>query len=153
MRHRKLIIPASLVLALLLVGCAKNANTVPQTPFQKVALYNGVLAESNHAATDAAIALQKSGTLTVSQTLLFLNYTERVATASKAIAVLQQSSGDWPTVAAQIKILLGAVSPPGGFSDWLTGPQSKTLLDAMTGIAGAIYGLMVTDMKANGRNV
>ena len=145
MRHTKRIAaPVALVLALLLVGCIKpGANpAVYQTPAQRVAVYNGILAESNRAATDAAIALQKSGALTTNQTLLFLDYTERVATASKAIAVLQQSPADWPTVAAQIKIVLGSVSPPGNFSGWLAEPQSKALLDAMTGITGAIQSIL-----------
>lgn len=139
MRHnRKLAAPVALVLALLLVGCAKNPNTVPQTPFQRVAVYNGVLAESNNALTSGVIQLQKSGVLTTNQTLQVLDYTERVANASKAVAIIQQTPGDWSVDAAQIRVVLMAVSPPGNFSAWLSDPQSKQVLDSLGGLQNAL---------------
>lgn len=140
-------VPVIFVLALLMVGCAKNNTVNLQTPAQRVSVYNGILAESNKAVTSGAITLQKSGVLTVSQTSQFLDYTEKVAIASKAVATLQLSPGDWVTVSTQIKVIFSAVSPPSNFATWLNGTQGKSLLDSMTSIQSTIQSILLEASK------
>ena len=84
-----------------------------KTPAQRVAVYNGVLAESVRAATETAIGFERSGVLTRAQVLQVLDYTERVANTSKAVAIIQQTPGDWKVVAPQIRALLNSIAPLG----------------------------------------
>ena len=126
-RLHNLLFPA-LIIALLFVGCAPKNQTVNlKTPSQRVAVYNGILAESNRSAAETAITLQRAGLLTVSQCSQMLDYTSRVANASKAVAVLQQTPGDWPVVAKQIKTVLDTISPPGNFGQWVGGAKGAQL--------------------------
>jgi hypothetical protein len=128
------------MLALLfLTGCQKQIGVNGKTPEQRVAVYNGILAEANRSATAGVISLQKSGVLTVAQTSLILDYTVRVANTSKAVAVLQQSAGDWTVVSKQIKAVLDALSPPGDFAKWLgAGPQGLEILATLNAIQDSI---------------
>jgi hypothetical protein len=48
------------------MGCQKQLGVDLKTPAQRVAVYNGILAESNRAATAGVISLQKSGVRTAS---------------------------------------------------------------------------------------
>ena len=141
MRKRKLALV--LILALLALGCApKNTSVNLKTPSQRVTVYNGILAESNRAATETAITLQRSGLLTVSQCSQVLDYTSRVANASKAVAVLQQSPGDWPVVARQIKTVLDSISPPGNFGAWVGGAKGAQLEAMLSSITETILTIL-----------
>jgi hypothetical protein len=107
---------ASLLLALAVFifapACRRSTSLErDKTPAQRVAVYNGVLAESVRAATETAIDLQRSGILTRAQVLQVLDYTERVANTSKAVAIIQQTPGDWTVLAPQIRALLNSISP------------------------------------------
>ena len=123
--------PVLLALAVVILApaCHRRTPLELNTPTQRVAVYNGILAESVHAATEAAIGLERSGVLTRAQVLQVLDYTERVANSSKAVAVIQQTSGDWTVLAPQIRTVLNSISPPGDFAGWLgaTPEQAKEL--------------------------
>jgi hypothetical protein len=123
----------SLALAILVItpACRRSTPLDLQTPAQRVAVYNGVLAESVRAATETAIDLERSGVLTRAQVLEVLDYTERVANTSKAVAVIQQTPGDWAVVAQQIRTVLNSISPPGDIATWLsTSPAEAKVLSA-----------------------
>jgi len=60
-----------------------------------------------------------------------LDYTERVANSSKAVAVIQQTPGDWTVLAPQIRTVLNSISPPGDFARWLSAtPAEAKVLSA-----------------------
>jgi type IV pilus biogenesis protein CpaD/CtpE len=144
---RKLIIsklPFSIILALLLVGCAKNNTVNLQTPAQRVAVYNGILAESNRALVTGVIVLQQNKVLTVSQTRTVLVYSDRVLNASTAVAVLQQSPGDWVVNALQIKVILDQITPSGDILKLFGAntEQSKVVLASITSIQSAIQSIL-----------
>jgi|WetSurMetagenome_2_1015567.scaffolds.fasta_scaffold311143_3 hypothetical protein len=134
--HRTYIRRASVFLALtaftLTPACHRSTSLeLTNTPAQRVAVYNGVLAESVRAATEAAIGFDRSGVLTRAQVLQVLDYTERVANSSKAVAVIQQTPGDWTVLAPQIRTVLNSISPPGDFARWLSAtPAEAKVLSA-----------------------
>jgi hypothetical protein len=104
----------ALCLALVLTtACSHNAGIQTQTPAQRVAVYNSILADSTHAITQTCIGLQKSGTLSAAQTAAVLDYLYKIAAASQAIALLQKSDRPWSEVAPQIQALLVKITPPG----------------------------------------
>lgn len=143
--RRKAAVSVSLLLVLILAGCHKTTTVNLKTPAQRVAVYNGILAESNRAATAGVIALQKSSVLTVAQASTILDYTGRVANASKAVAVLQQTPGDWAVVSKQIQAVLLAVLPPtGNVATWLNGPQGSQVLAAINSVQETIR-LLITE--------
>jgi hypothetical protein len=121
--HRTNIRRACMLLALAIVifapACRRSTSLELKTPAQRVAVYNGVLAESVRAATETAIALERSGVLTRAQVLQVLDYTERVANSSKAVAVIQQTPGEWTVVAPQIRTVLNSIVLPGDLAKWL----------------------------------
>jgi hypothetical protein len=124
----------SLALAVVIFAPACRRSTsleIEKTPAQRVAVYNGVLAESVRAATETAIDLEGSGVLTRAQSLQVLDYTERVANASNAVAVIQQTPGDWTVVAQQIRTVLNSISPAGDIANWLSSsPAEAKVLSA-----------------------
>jgi hypothetical protein len=133
--HRTYVQRAGMLLALVIVSltpaCRRSTPLELKTPAQRVAVYNGVLAESVRAATETAIDLGRSGVLTRAQVLQVLDYTERVANTSKAVAVIQQTPGDWAVVAGQIRAVLNSISPPGDIAKWLsTSPAEARVLSA-----------------------
>jgi thiamine transporter ThiT len=138
-----------LIPLLFLLACQKNVNTTPLTPVQKIAVYNGILAESNKALVTGVIQLNTSKVLTVSQTSLVLDYSLRVANASKAVAILQQNQGNWNVIAGQIKIVLDQVVPSGDILKTLgaTGEQGKVVLSTITSIQSAISSILVEAAK------
>ena len=138
-----------LALALALSGCAaKNPATInPQTPAQRMLVYNGVLAESNHALASGVIVLQKSGVLSVTQTSQILGYSERVANASNAVAVIQQAPGDWAKVGPQIKAILNAISPPGDFMAWLGAAPGSPAQASLNGILSVVQLMLAEASK------
>ena len=133
--HRTHIRRAAMLLALAIVifapACRRSTPLELKTPAQRIAVYNGVLAESVRAATETTINLQRSGVLTRAQVLQVLDYTERVANSSKAVAVIQQTPGEWIVVAPQIRAVLNSISPPGDFAKWLSStPEEAKALSA-----------------------
>ena len=121
---------ASLLLALAVFifapACRRSTSLVlDKTPAQRVAVYNGVLAESVRAATETAIGFERSGILTRAQVLQVLDYTERAANTSKAVAIIQQTPGDWTVLAPQIRTVLNNISPPGDFAKWLSATPAE----------------------------
>jgi hypothetical protein len=138
-------ISVSLLLVLALVGCQKTATVNLKTPAQRVAVYNGILAESTRAATTGVISLQKSNVLTVAQAGMVLDYTSRVANASKAVAVLQQTPGEWSVVSKQIHAVLVAVAPPSSsITAWLNSAQAAQVLVAVNSVQETIQ-LLITE--------
>lgn len=139
---------ARLFLALAVVifapACRRSTSLELKTPAQRVAVYNGVLAESVRAATEAAIGFERSGILTRAQVLQVLAYTERVANTSKAVAIIQQAPGDWSVLAPQIRTVLNSISPPGDFAKWLsaTPAEAKVLSACMDAIQSTVTILM-----------
>jgi hypothetical protein len=139
---------ASLLLALAVFiftpACRRSTSLELKTPAQRVAVYNGVLAESVRAATEAAIGFERSGILTRVQVLQVLDYTERVANTSKAVAIIQQTPGDWSVVAPQIRTVLNSISPPGDFARWLsaTPAEAQVLSACMDAIQSTVTILM-----------
>jgi hypothetical protein len=139
---------ASLLLALAVIifipACRRSTSLELKTPAQRVAVYNGVLAESVRAATEAAIGFERSGVLTRAQVLQVLDYTERVANTSKAVAIIQQTPGDWSVVAPQIRTVLNSISPPGDFARWLsaTPAEAQVLSACMDAIQSTVTILM-----------
>lgn len=129
---------------LFLISCQRSVNTTPQTPAQRVAVYNGILAESNRAVVTGVIVLQKSSVLTVSQTRVVLVYCDRVVNASTAVAVLQQSPGDWGVTALQIKVVLDQITPSGDILKLFGAntEQSKVVLASITSIQSAIQSML-----------
>ena len=121
--HRTNIRRASMLLALaifiLAPACRRSTSLDLKTPAQRVAVYNGVLAESVRSATETAIALERSGVLTRAQVLQVLDYTGRVANSSKAVAVIQQTPGDWTVLAPQIRTVLNSIVLPSDLAKWL----------------------------------
>ena len=134
---RRATISLALAVVIFAPACRRSTSLeIEKTPAQRVAVYNGVLAESVRAAAETAIDLERSGVLTRAQVLQVLDYTERVANASKAVAVIQQTPGDWTVVARQIRTVLNTISPPGDIAKWLSSSpaEAKVLsacLDAM----------------------
>ena len=133
----------SMALAVLIFAPACRRSTpleLEKTPAQRVAVYNGVLAESVRGTTETAIALERSGVLTRAQVLQVLDYTERVANSSKAVAVIQQTPGDWTRVAPQIRTVLNCISPPGDFARWLSGTpaEAKALSASLDAIQATV---------------
>jgi hypothetical protein len=121
----------ALAIVTLTPACRRSTALDLKTAAQRVAVYNGVLAESVRAATETAIDLERAGVLTRAQVLQVLDYTERVANTSKAVAVIQQTPGDWAVVAGQIRAVLNSISPPGDIAKWLsTSPAEARVLSA-----------------------
>lgn len=126
---------AMIVPLLSLMGCAQKQTTVTiKTPAQRVAVYNGTLAELNKAATAGVIGLQKSGVLTVAQALVITDYTLKVATASKSVATIQQNPGDWLVMSKQIQNILGQLPLPANVSGLISGPQAAQVLSIFTSL-------------------
>jgi len=130
----------ALATVILLPACRRNTALELKTPAQRVAVYNGVLAESVHAATEAAISLEGAGVLTRAQALRVLDYTGRAASASNAVALIQQKPGDWTVLAPQIRTALNNISPPGELATWLTASpaQSKELSACLDAVQSAV---------------
>ncbi len=95
-----------------LAACSRRTTVQVQTPAQRVAVYNSILADSTHAITQACIGLQKSGSLSTEQTAAVLDYLYKIAAASKTIALWQKSESPWSEVAPQIQALLVKIVPP-----------------------------------------
>jgi hypothetical protein len=133
---------AAMALALLMLIPACRRATAPdlRTRAQRIAVYNGVLAEAVRAAAETAISLQQSGTLTKEQTLMALDYAGRAATVSKAIADIQQTSGEWEVLVLQIQTVLNTISPPDDFARWLgaTPQEAKDLYACLDALNAAI---------------
>ena len=135
---------ARLFLALAVVifapACRRSTSLELQTPAQRVAVYNGVLAESIRTATEAAIGLGRSGVLSRAQVLHVLDYTERVANSSKAVAIIQQTSGDWTVLAPQIRAVLNNILPSDDFARWLgaTPDEAKVLFASLVAIQSTV---------------
>ena len=128
---RRGVVLVALAIVSFVPACRRNTPLELKTPAQRVAVYNGVLAESIHAATEAAIGLERSGVLTRAQVLRVLDYTGRAASASNAVALIQQTPGDWTVLAPQIRTALKSISPPGDLAMWLGAtPQQATELSA-----------------------
>ncbi|RPI18081.1 MAG: hypothetical protein EHM65_02500 [Acidobacteriales bacterium] len=143
---------ATVFLALAIVtfvpACRRSTPLELRTPAQRVAVYNGVLAESVRAATEAAIGLERSGVLTRPQVLQVLDYTERVAHSSKAVAVIQQTPGDWTVLAPQIRTVLNSISPPGDFARWLGGtPEAAKASSASLDALQATVAIMIREVS------
>jgi hypothetical protein len=135
----------SLALAVVIFAPACRRSTpleLAKTPAQRVAVYNGVLAESARAATEAAIGFERSGVLTRAQVLQVLDYTERVANTSKAVAIIQQTPGDWTVLAPQIRALLNSSSPLGA-----TPAEAKTLSACLDAIQSTVTILILEVSK------
>jgi hypothetical protein len=151
--HRTNFRRATMLLAAAIViftpACRRNTPLELKTPSQRVAVYNGVLAESVRAATETAINLQRSGVLTRAQVLLVLDYTERVAISSKAVAVIQQTPGEWTVVAPQIRTVLNSISPPGDFAKWLstTPDEAKAMSACLDAIQSTVAILILEASK------
>ena len=139
----------ALATVILLPACRRNTALELKTPAQRVAVYNGILAESVHAATEAASGLERSGILTRAQVLQGLGYTGRAANASKAVAVIQQTPGDWTALAPLIRTALNNISPPGEIASWLAASpaQAKELSASLDAIQSAVTVLMVEVAK------
>ena len=115
----------ALAIFILAPACRRSTSLDLKTPAQRVAVYNGVLAESVRAATETAIGFERSGILTRAQVLQVLDYTERAANTSKAVAIIQQTPGDWTVLAPQIRTVLNNISPPGDFAKWLSATPAE----------------------------
>jgi hypothetical protein len=139
----------ALAIVTLTPACRRSTPLELKTPAQRVAVYNGVLAESVRAATETAINLQRSGVLTRAQVLLVLDYTERVANSSKAVAVIQQTPGEWTVLAPQIRTVLNSISPPGDFAKWLgaTTEEAKALSACLDAIQSTVAILILEVSK------
>ena len=65
-----------------------------------------------------------------------LDYTGRVANSSKAVAVIQQTPGDWTVLAPQIRTVLNSIVLPSDLAKWLRATPAEaqalsTCLDAI----------------------
>lgn len=146
-RHASL----SLALAVLIFAPACRRSSpleLEKTPAQRVAVYNGVLAESVRGTTETAITLERSGVLTRAQVLQVLDYTERVAKTSKAVAIIQQTPGDWAVRAPQIRTVLNSISPPGDFARWLSAtPAEAKVLSALLDAIQATITILIREVS------
>lgn len=131
-----------ILLVILLAGCQKQNSVTLKTPAQRVAVYNGTLAELNKAATAGVIALQKSGVLTVAQTSLVVDYTLRVATASKSVATIQQNPGNWAVMAKEIQTVLAPAVLPAEVSKVISGQQATQVMSLFTSIQAYIQQIL-----------
>ena len=150
--HRTYIRRASVFLALtaftLTPACRRSTPLELQTPAQRVAVYNGVLAESVRAATEAAIGFERSGVLTRAQVLQVLDYTERVANSSKAVAVIQQTPGDWTVLAPQIRAVLNNILPPDNFARWLgASPDEAKVMSACVDAIQSTVAILILEVS------
>ncbi len=145
---RRATVSLALATVIFVPACRRSTPLELRTPAQRVAVYNGVLAESVRAATEAAIGLGRSGVLTRPQVLQVLDYTERVANSSKAVAVIQQTPGDWIRVAPQIRTVLDSITPPGDFARWLGGtPEAAKALSASLDAIQATVAIMIREVS------
>jgi hypothetical protein len=150
--HRTYIRRASVFLALtvftLTPACRRSTPLELKTPAQRVAVYNGVLAESVRAATEAAIGFERSGVLTRAQVLQVLDYTERVANSSKAVAVIQQTPGDWTVLAPQIRAVLNNILPPDDFARWLgASPDEAKVMSACVDAIQSTVAILILEVS------
>ena len=129
-------------------ACRRSTPLELKTPAQRVAVYNGVLAESVRAATEAAIGFERSGVLTRAQVLKVLDYTERVANSSKAVAVIQQTPGDWTVLAPQIRAVLINILPPDDFARWLgASPEEAKVLSACVDAIQSTVAILILEVS------
>ena len=138
----------ALAIVIFVPACHRSTPLELRTPAQRVAVYNGILAESVHAATEAAIGLERSGVLTRAQVLQVLEYTERVANSSKAVAVIQQTPRDWSVLAPQIRTVLNAISPPGDLARWLSAtPEEANELSASLDAIQSTVAILIREVS------
>jgi hypothetical protein len=138
----------ALALVIFAPACHRSTQLELRTPAQRVAVYNGLLAESVHAATEAAIGLERSGVLTRAQGLQLLAYAERVAKSSKAVAIIQQTPGSWTVLAPQIRVVLNSTSPPGDFALWLgANPEESKELSACLDSIQSTVSLLIREVS------
>ena len=78
-----------------------------------------------------------------------LDYTERVANSSKAVAIIQQTPGDWTVLAPQIRTVLNSIAPPDDFARWLsaTPAEAKALSACLDAIQSTVTILILEVSK------
>jgi hypothetical protein len=138
----KIGIPLAIVLLLASMGtaCKKNTNVnQPQTPLQRIAVYNTLLAEANNGIAKAVIAVAKADMITSRDAVMVLEYNQRVATASQALTAILRSPGDWATIAPQIYAIASQITPPKDLLTWAqSNPKLSAVLSAMNSVAGTL---------------
>lgn len=133
MRTKRLYSSAALIiLALLSSACRHNPSTAT-TPYQRVAVANGVLAKSNLTVVSGVISLQKSGVVPAAQAKTILQFCDLIANSSEGIRIVMVTPGDWQSQAAQIQKILANVN----VSRWLSvskvvNPQVLALFEAVS---------------------
>ena len=132
---------ALLVGGLGLTGCGNRpAPGTPAAPAAQTYEYRvtqGLVAVSsaNLAVAKIAISLNSRGVLPDDQTRNVLDYTDKVATAAKAVAQIKDSSTSLAEKSAAIKRLMAVVSVPPNVAN-------STLAEALGSVAVAVLGIM-----------
>ena len=77
-----------------------------------------------------------------------LDYTERVANSSKAVAVIQQTPGDWTVLAPQIRAVLNNILPPDDFARWLgASPDEAKVMSACLDAIQSTVAILILEVS------
>jgi len=121
---------ALLILTVLIAACAHRATPTLTTAEQRIAQSNAAIAAANRSLTESAIAIQRSGLLSVEQTAEILVWAERVAVANKSIAQILSSTDPWPDRALKIRDLAAQLAPPGWMERYASSAQTQSIVTA-----------------------
>jgi hypothetical protein len=142
MRHRRTIVPASVVLLLILSGCTKNPNTVPTPAPIQVASATNALAQALDSAVPPLIAARETGKLTEQELAVAFRIMESMGGAVLKINAELRSTDSWE--AQKVKIL-GIISSTGlPYLSAQLPPEARAILlvsiTAWNSIAAAVGG-------------
>lgn len=143
---RRLTLSITLALALLtgglgLTGCGNRpAPGTPAAPAAQTYEYRVtqgmlVLAQANTAAAKMAVSLNTRGTLSDDQTRAVLDYTDKIAMASKAVAQIKDGATSAQQKAAAIQSLLTTLKVPPNIAN-------SPLSEALAAVSVAVLQIM-----------
>jgi type IV pilus biogenesis protein CpaD/CtpE len=141
---------AALLLVALLAGagCAKHATTGQPLPADyRITQSVAILVEANRAATETAIALNKTAVIDDATTAQILGYTSTVARASKIALVILDGTATTAQKTAQIQAVFAQVTASAGIRNYLSAHQNDAAVKAAVAALQAVELLVESLVK------
>jgi hypothetical protein len=139
-----------IAVVLLLAGCRTGAKVkLPEDPARRIAVANGILAQANNSAAKVTIKLAQAKLISGTVTAEVLVYNERIARASRGIAMIQTKDRPLAEQKGMILEILKAITPRSFYSKYLTLTDAKLaeLESAVSALESAVTLLKIEVSK------
>jgi hypothetical protein len=140
---------ALIFILLLLSGCRSAKVKLPEDPARRIAVANGILAQANNSAAKVAIKLAQAKVISGAVTAEVLVYNERIARASRGIAIIQTKDRPLAEQKGMILDILTAITPRSFYAKYLTLTDAKLseLESAVSALESAVTLLKIEVTK------